>query len=70
LDEKQDMLLQEISLLQAINCEDKTSVPGYLCYCDRGCMFFHDKTFLPLLHEVDMVVKAVVNFNGLKQEGG
>ena len=68
-DDKRDRLSQEVSLLQTINCKDKTSIPGYLCYCDRGFMYFPDKVFLPLLQEFDSVVKLVVNFNGLKQEG-
>jgi len=63
------MLSQEISLLQAINCKDKTNVPGYLRYWDRGFMYFPDKVFFLLLREVDTVVKAVVNFDGLKKEG-
>ena len=69
LDDKQDKLSQEISLLQAINCKDKTTIPGYLHYRDRGFMYFPDKLFLPLLRKIDSVVKVVVNFNGLKQEG-
>ena len=68
-DTKRDKLSQEISLLQAINCKDKTTIPGYMCYRDRGFMYFPDKVFLPLLREVDDVIKHIVNFDGLKQEG-
>ena len=66
---QRDMLSQETSLLQAINCKDKTNVPRYLHYRDHGFMYFPDNVFLPLLREVDSVVKNVVNFDGLKQEG-
>ena len=30
----------EISLLQAINTKDKSDIPGYLKYQDRGFMYF------------------------------
>ena len=52
-----------------MNCKDKTNVPGYLRYRDHEFMYFPEKEFFPLLREVDTVVKTVVNFNGLKQEG-
>ena len=68
-DNQRDILSQETSLLQAINCKDKTNVTGYLRYRDQGFMYFPDEVFLPLLREVDSVVKSVVNFDGLKQEG-
>ena len=68
-DDQRDMLSQETSLLQAMNCKDKTNVPGYLRYRDHGFMYFPEKEFFPLMREVDTVVKTVVNFNGLKQEG-
>ena len=67
-DDQRDMLSQEIFLLQAMNCKDKTNVPGYLHYREHGFMYFPEKEFLPLLREVDAVVKTVGNFNGLKQE--
>ena len=35
-----DKLSQEVSILQTINCKDKTCIPGYLCYCDCGFMYF------------------------------
>jgi len=68
-DEKRDILSQETTLLQAINCKDKTAIPGYLCYRDRRYMYFPDKVFLPLLQKIDTVVKLAVNFDSLKQEG-
>lgn len=68
-DDQRDALSQEISLLHCINSKDKTNIPQYLSYRDRGYMYFPDAVFLPFIRDVDTSVKEVVNLNGLKQEG-
>lgn len=39
----------EISILQAINTKDKSDIPDYLKYRDRGYMYFLHKVFFPFL---------------------
>lgn len=39
----------EISILQAINTRDKSYIPDYLQYQDRGFMYFPHKVFTPFL---------------------
>jgi len=46
---------QEISLMHCINAKNKTNTPQYLSYRDRGCMYFPDVVFLPLLRDLDTV---------------
>ena len=60
---------QKITILQAINTKDKSSIPGYLKYRDRGYMYFPDPIFIPYLQEVDTVLKQLVNSKGLNEYG-
>jgi len=68
-DDQRDLLSQEISILHSINSKDKTNIPQYLSYHDRGYMYFPDTVFLPFLRNVDTLVTEVVDLDGLKQEG-
>ena len=68
-DDQRNVLSQKITVLQAINTKDKLCIPGYLKYRDRGYMYFPDPLFVPYLHEVDMVLKQVVNSKGLNEYG-
>ena len=68
-DDRRDLLSQEISILHSINSKDKTNIPQYLSYRDRGYMYFPDAVFLPFLRKVDTLVTEIVNLDGLKQEG-
>ena len=68
-DEQRDVLSREISVLQAMNTKDKTKMPGYLQYRDRGYMYFLDPCFLPSIGKIDTLVKGIVNSDGLKHEG-
>ena len=60
-DAQRDLLSQEITILQAINMKDKSKLPQYLMYHDRGYMYFPDISFVPFLRNVDGIVKGVVN---------
>ena len=64
-----DALSQKIIILQAINVKDKSCIPGYLQYRDRGFLYFPDPVFIPYLREVDVVLKEVVNSKGLNEYG-
>ena len=46
---RRNLLSIEISLLQAINNKDKSSIPAYLKYRDRGYMYFPHSSFVPFL---------------------
>lgn len=66
---RRHLLSIEISLLQAINNKDKSSIPAYLKFRDRGYMFFPHNSFLPFLRNVDTVVKTIVNDEGFTKHG-
>jgi len=68
-DDKRDVISQEVTLLQTINSKEKTKIPGYLHYHEKGFMYFPDSIFLPILRKIDTLVKGVANFNTFKQEG-
>ena len=59
----------EISLLQTINTKDKSDIPDYLKYRDRGFMYFPHKVFIPFLQQVDQNVKKVTNLKSLNEHG-
>ena len=67
--QQRDALSQEISILQAINTKDKAGIPGYLRFCNRGYMYFPHQVFLPFLHNVDSIVRKVVNPEGFQEHG-
>ena len=68
-DEQRDLVSQEISIIQAMNLKDKTVIPDYLKYRDRGYMYFPDPAFLPFLRDIDASLKDVVSIDGFQQEG-
>ena len=68
-DEQKDHLSQEIVILQAIKTDDKSAIPNYLQYRDQGYMYFPHISFIPFFKTVDNTVKAVVNSDGLEENG-
>ena len=48
---QRDKLLQEITILQAMVMKDKSNLPHYLKYRDRGFMYFPNVSFVPLLQK-------------------
>ena len=66
---KKDSISQEITILQAINCKDKSTIPNYLKYRDLGFMYFPHPTFIPLLRNLDTTLKEVVNPSGMEKYG-
>ena len=58
---------QEILILQAINTKDKSSMPEYLRYRDRGYMYTPHPNFIPFFRDVDITVKEVVNTTGFQK---
>jgi len=68
-DTQRDQLSQEITILQAINTKDKSKIPDYLKYRDRGYMYFPDTSFIPFLRQIDDLVKKAVNEKQLEEDG-
>ena len=56
----------EICLLQAMKIKDKSSIPEYLQFCDKGYMFFPESS---LIRKFDGVLKQVVNDDGFRKHG-
>ena len=67
---QRDILSQEITVLQAINTKDKTKIPQYLRYRDRGFMYFPDISFIPFLRSLDEIVKEVINTDTVQEDDG
>ena len=66
---RRNLLSIEISMLHAINNKDKSSIPAYLQYQDRGYMYFPHSSFIVFLRDLDTVLKTVVNDEGFKKHG-
>jgi len=66
-DDQRDRLSQEIVVLQ--NAKDKSIIPEYLKYLDRGFMYIPHASFIPFLRTVDDCVKGVVNSDALEENG-
>ena len=69
-DTQRDRLSQEITILQAIKTNDKSEIPGYLKYRDQGYMYFPDASFIPLIRQIDHLVKEIVNKKKMGEDGG
>ena len=67
--DKRDVLSMEIKLLQTINTKEKTHMPNYLQYRDKGHMYTPDATFIPFFRSVDECIKSVMNENGIQNHG-
>lgn len=64
-----DKVSQEITILLGINTKDKSEMPDYLKYRDRGHMYTPTPSFVPFLREVDTCVKSATNSDSFKQHG-
>ena len=67
--DKKDITSQEITLLQSINSKNKTHIPDYLRYRDRGFMYFPTESFLPFLQAVDTCVRKYTNSTSYQRHG-
>ena len=59
----------QISMLKAMNLKDKSGIPDYLKYRDRGYMYFPHGSLIPFLRSLDTVVKQSVNEDGFRKHG-
>ena len=67
-DMQRDKLSQEITMLQAMVMKDKSNLPHYLKYRDRGFMYFPDVSFVPFLQSIHETVRRVVSINSLEED--
>lgn len=58
---------QEIDILKLITTNDKSNMPEYLKYRDRGYMYTPHSSFISFFMKVDDVVREVVNPVGFQQ---
>ena len=56
-------------MLQTINTKDKSDMPNYLKYRDKGHMYSPDPVFIPFFRSVDECIKSVVNEKGIEDHG-
>ena len=59
----------QVCMLKAMNLKDKSGIPEYLQYRDRGYMYFPHTSLLPFLRAVDTVVKRSVNEDEFRKHG-
>ena len=64
-----DQVSQEVTILQAIDSKDKSTIPDYMKYRDLDYMYFPHPTFIPFFRHLDTTVKEVVNPSGINKEG-
>ena len=62
---RRDTISKELDILHTINTKDKSYMPSYLQYRDRGYMYTPHHSFIPFFCDVDNSVKEVVSFKGL-----
>ena len=68
-DERKDIISKQIKILNSINTKDKSAMPLYLKYRDRGHMFSPNPSFIPFFRSVDSCIKEVVNDQGFQKHG-
>ena len=66
---KQSTIKAEMDLLKGLECTDKSQVPQYLQYRDRGYMHFPKESFIPFFRAVDQCILEHANENALKKHG-
>lgn len=58
----------EIKILQSINTKEKSNMPEYLKYRDRGYMYTPHPIFIPFFRDVDNCIREVVNPTGFQEQ--
>ena len=59
----------EICLLQAMKIKDKSDIPAYLQFRDKGCIYFPQSNLIPFFRNFDGVLKEIVNEDGFLKHG-
>ena len=66
---RKEQLGKEIGILQMLNTKDKSQVPKFLQYRDKGYMYFPCNELFPFLQLVDVKVKSCANEENFKMHG-
>ena len=66
---KKDSIIAEIKVLKSIECSDKSHIPEYLQYRDKGYMYFPKMCFIPFIRDVDKCVCELANEEAMKKYG-
>ena len=66
---RKEQIGKEIGILQALNTDDKSKVPKFLQYRDRGYMYFPCDELFPFLQMVDVKVKSCANEENFRIHG-
>ena len=67
--DKRITISTEISVLKAMQCDDKSVVPTSPQYRDGGFMYFPDQALIPFIKAVDNKIKKVANSKGIREHG-
>lgn len=67
--DKRIAISTEISVLKAMQCDDKSVVPASLQYRDRGFMYFPDQALIPFIKAADNKIKKFANSDGIREHG-
>ena len=59
--DKREVISLEIDILHAINTKEKSTLPLYIKYRDRGYMYTPHLEFIPFIRDVDECVKEMIN---------
>ena len=68
-EDRKATLNQEIQVLKAIQCTDKSHIPQELKYRDRGFMYFPSDDLLPFLRALDGCIMENANASAFKKYG-
>ena len=63
------MIVEEISILKAMECPDKSIIPASLQYRDKGFMYFPDQALILFIKAVDDKVKEIANKKRVQEHG-
>ena len=66
---RKDLVSMEITILHAINTKEKSEMPSYLKYRDRGFMYSPNPHIVPFIREVDKSIRVVLNEKGFQEHG-
>ena len=66
---KRCKIVEEIAVLKAMECSDKSIFPPSLQYRDNGFMYFPDEFSIPFIKSVDDKVKQVANNQRVQEHG-
>lgn len=67
--EKRGDVVSEITVLKAMQCTDKSTIPASLQYRDKGYMYFPCEDVIQFVKAVDLCVRQFANSDGMRKWG-